>query len=292
MWVSAWASAGCSSELECSAVRLAAIPYRVSSGFSSIDAGMYVRAAALHRRSPPSSAVLPSEGGRCAVTDAPLPRRPRLCPSWRRLRPPPRCYYDRSLCFFWLIVLCVSQPKMSRGVVLYGYRKCQVPWIPPEFFLALPGLCRLVLTCSHDSLFLRYPAIDIVWRGPVFLALGFLRHLAIHDSAWWSPGLGWCSRQAFSRTSVLPILTLTHALTVYNTPPVVSALASNPYGELVTVLCLRSHHCLTVSGSAGQWCPMMRTWECGWFLLHLPLRVPPCLPFGLATLGSVAAFLS
>ena len=56
------------------------------------------------------SAVLPSEGGRCAVTDAPLPRRPHL-------------YYDFSLCFFWLIVLCVSQPKMSRGVVLYGHRK-------------------------------------------------------------------------------------------------------------------------------------------------------------------------
>ena len=107
-----------------------------------------------------------------------------------------------------------------------------------------PGLCRLVLTCSHDSLFLRYPAIDIVWHGPVFLALGFLRHLALRGYAWWSPGLGWCSRQSFSRTSVLPFLTLTHALTVYDTPPVVSALASNPYGEFVTVLCLHSHHCL------------------------------------------------
>ena len=53
-----------------------------------------------------------------------------------------------------------------------------------------PGLCCLVLTCSHDSLFLRYPAIDIVWRGPVFLALGFLRHLALCGSAWWSPGPG------------------------------------------------------------------------------------------------------
>ena len=28
-----------------------------------------------------------------------------------------------ALCFFWLIVLCVSQPNMSRGVVLYGHRK-------------------------------------------------------------------------------------------------------------------------------------------------------------------------
>ena len=63
VWVSAWASAGSSSELECLAVRLAAIPYRVSPGFSSVDAGMYVRAAALHRHSPPLSVVLPSEGG-------------------------------------------------------------------------------------------------------------------------------------------------------------------------------------------------------------------------------------
>ena len=147
-----------------------------------------------------------------------------------------------------------------------------------------PGLCRLVLTCSHDSLFLRYPAIDIVWRGPVFLALGFLRHLALRGSAWWSPSPGWYSIQSFSRTSFLPFPTLTHALTVYNTPPVVSPLASDPNGEFVTVLCLRSHHCLTVSGSTGQWCPMM--WNCagGRFLLCLPIRVPPCLTLGLATL--------
>ena len=42
-----------------------------------------------------------------------------------------------ALCFFWFIVLCVSQPKISRGVVLFGHRKCRVPWIPPEFILAL-----------------------------------------------------------------------------------------------------------------------------------------------------------
>ena len=47
---------------------LSDIPYRVSFGFLSIDAGMYVRAAALHRRSPPLSAVLPSVGGRCAAS--------------------------------------------------------------------------------------------------------------------------------------------------------------------------------------------------------------------------------
>ena len=75
MWVSAWASAGSSLELECSVVRLAAVPYHVFPGFFSIDAGMYVRAAALHRRSPPLSPVLPSVGGtlcghRCPVATA------------------------------------------------------------------------------------------------------------------------------------------------------------------------------------------------------------------------------
>ena len=54
--------------------------------------------------------------------------------------------------------------------------------IPPR----LPVLCRLVLTGSHDSLFLWYPAIDIVWLGPVFLALGSLSHLALRGSVCWS----------------------------------------------------------------------------------------------------------
>ena len=123
-----------------------------------------------------------------------------------------------------------------------------------------------------------------MWRGPVFLALGFLRHLALRGSAWWSPSPGWCSIQSFSRTSVLPFLTLTHALTVFNTPPVVSALPSNPNGECVPFLCLRSHHCLAVSGSTSQWCPMMRNCAGGGFLLRLPIRVPPCLILGLAVL--------
>ena len=123
-----------------------------------------------------------------------------------------------------------------------------------------------------------------MWRGPVFLTLGFLSHLALCGSAWWSPSPGLCSIQSFSQTSVLPFLTLTHALTVYDTPPVVSALASNPNGEFVTVLCLCSHHCLTVSGSTGQWCPLMRNCAGGGFLLHLLIRVPPCLALALATL--------
>ena len=148
------------------------------------------------------------------------------------------CVY--SLCFLCFFVLCISQPKKSRGVLLYRHMKCLVPWVPPEFLLALSRTLSLRSDLCHGSLFLRYPAIDIVWRGPVFLALGFLRPLALRSSTWWSPSPGWCSVQSFSWTSVLPFLTLTHALPVYNTPPVVSALASNPNGEFVTVLRLRS----------------------------------------------------
>ena len=212
---------------------------------------MYVRAAALHRRSPPLSAVLPSEGGRCAVAVTPLARCPRLCPSWRRLQPPPWCSYARSVSFGSLFYACPSL-KCPLGLCYMDTGSAECLGFLRISSSHFPGLCRLVLTCSHDSLFLRYPAIGIVWRGPVFLALGFLRHLALRDSAWWSPGPGWCRYQSFSRTSVLPFLTLTHAFTVYNSPPVVSALASNPYGEFVTGLCLRSHHFLAVSGSTGQ----------------------------------------
>ena len=114
-----------------------------------------------------------------------------------------------SFCLLCFFVLCVSQPKKSRGVVLYGHMKCRGSWVPLEFLLALSRTLRLVLTCSHDSLFLRYPAIDIVWRGPVSLAFGFLRPLALRGSAWWSGSPGWCSIQYFSRTSVLPLMTLT-----------------------------------------------------------------------------------
>ena len=78
---------------------------------------------------------------------------------------------------------------------------------------------------------------------PCLLALGFQRHLALRGSAWWSPSPGWCSILS-SRTSVLPFLALTLAVTVYDTPPVVSALASTPNGEFVTVLCLCSRHCI------------------------------------------------
>ena len=64
-------------------------------------------------------------------------------------------------------------------------------WLPSGFPPRLPGHCRLVLTGSHDSLFLWYPAIDIVWLGPVFLALGSPSDLALRDSAWCSLESWW-----------------------------------------------------------------------------------------------------
>ena len=42
-----------------------------------------------------------------------------------------------SLCFLCFFALCVSQPKKSREVMLYGHMKCRVPWVPLEFILPL-----------------------------------------------------------------------------------------------------------------------------------------------------------
>ena len=119
-----------------------------------------------------------------------------------------------SLCFLYFFVLRVPALKVPWGCAIWTHEVLRVLGFLRDSSSHFPGLCRLVLTCSPDSLFLRYPAIDIVWRGPVSLALGFLRPLALRGSAWWSPSPGWCSLQTFSRTSVLPFLTLTHTLTV------------------------------------------------------------------------------
>ena len=87
--------------------------------------------------------------------------------------------------------------------------------IPPLLFmLRVPRLAPQSSAFPSFAGWSSDSAIDIVWRGPVSLALGFLRPLALRGSAWWSPSPGWCSIQSFSRTSVLPFLTLTHQLTV------------------------------------------------------------------------------
>ena len=77
MWVSAWDSSGGSLGLEGSAVRLAAILYRVSPGFSSINARMYVRAAALYRRSPAFLGCFAQFGG--DAVRSPMPRCHAVC---------------------------------------------------------------------------------------------------------------------------------------------------------------------------------------------------------------------
>ena len=101
------------------------------------------------------------------------------------------CYFY-SLFVYFIFVFMVSQPKMSSGVVLWTHDMTS-DWFPCGFPPRLPGHCRLVLAGSHDSLFLWYPAIDTVWLGPVFLALGSKSHLALRDSVWWSLSPGWCS---------------------------------------------------------------------------------------------------
>ena len=57
-------------------------------------------------------------------------------PLWPSLELVVSCVFF-SLCFLCFFVLCVSQPKKSRGVMLYGHVQCRVPWVPPEFVLAL-----------------------------------------------------------------------------------------------------------------------------------------------------------
>ena len=88
--------------------------------------------------------------------------------------------------FVYFLYLCCACPSLNCPVGLSFWTHdmmsdCLSSGIPPRLF---QDSCRLVLTCSHDSLFLWYPAIDIVWLGPVFLALGSLSHLALCSSAW------------------------------------------------------------------------------------------------------------
>ena len=121
-----------------------------------------------------------------------------------------------SLCGFYLYYAC---PSLNGPVGLCFWTRDMLSyWLPTGLPPRIPGHCRLVLTGSHDSLFLWYPAIDIVCVVPVFLALGSLSHLALRDSARWSQSQGKCGLQSLSWTPSLPLLTLTHDLTLqYNT---------------------------------------------------------------------------
>ena len=123
-----------------------------------------------------------------------------------------------SLCILFICIMRV--PALNGPVGLcFWTRDMTSDWLPTGLPPRIPGHCRLVLTGSHNSLFLRYPAIDIVWLGPVFLTLGSLSHLALRDSALWSLSHGRCGLQSLSWTLGLPLLTLTHDLTLqYSTP--------------------------------------------------------------------------
>ena len=155
------------------------------------------------------------------------------CPGFGVSRLNVFCYifivYSLYVYFIYLYYAC---PSLNCPVGLcFWTHDMTSDWFPCGFPPRLPGHCRLVLTGSHDSLFLWYPAIDIVWLGPVFLALGSLSHLALCDSAWWSLSPGGCSLQSLARTPSLTFLTLTHDLTLtilhlwyqlWHQPPMVS----------------------------------------------------------------------
>ena len=117
--------------------------------------------------------------------------------------------------YVYFVYLYYPCPSLNGPVGLcFWTRDKTSDWLPTGLPPRIPGHCRLVLAGSHDSLFLWYPAIDIVWLGPVFLTLGSLSHLALCDSARWSLSHGRCGLQSLSRTPSLPLLTLTHDLTL------------------------------------------------------------------------------
>ena len=123
-----------------------------------------------------------------------------------------RFYCSLFVYFIYLYYACTS---LNGPVGLcFWTRDMPSDWLPTGLPPRIPGHCRLVLTGSHDSLFLWYPAIDIVGLGPVFLTLGSLSHLALRDSTRWSLSHGRCGLQSLSRTPSLPLLTLTHVLTL------------------------------------------------------------------------------
>ena len=118
--------------------------------------------------------------------------------------------------YVYFIYLYYACPSLNGPVGLcFWTRDMTSDWLPTGLPPRIPGHCRLVLTGSHDSLFLWYPAIDIVWLGPVFLALGPLSHLALCDSSRWSLSHGRRGLQFLSRTPSLPLLALTHDLTLH-----------------------------------------------------------------------------
>ena len=119
-----------------------------------------------------------------------------------------------------------------------------------------PGLCRLVLTGSPDSLFLRYPAIDIVWRGPVSLAFGFLipllsagllggLHVLVGAVSSPSPGCQFCPSWLWHMPYQFTILLLWYRLW-HQTPMGSLLLSCVCVPSASTPLLLHIHH-------PGQW---------------------------------------
>ena len=123
-------------------------------------------------------------------------------------RPCPRCSVaPRPVFSYWLWWPALPVPVRVLGfpiLMLFSY----------VFIVCSLYVYFIYLYYACPSLFLWYPAIDIVWLGPVFLTLGSLSHFALHDSARWSLSHGRCGLQSLSRTPGLPLLTLTHVLTL------------------------------------------------------------------------------
>ena len=89
---------------------------------------------------------------------------------------------------------CVSLTRHSHRVIFLGHLPRRVTGLnycpPPRSSRTL----SFALTCSHDSLILMHPAIDIVWRFPCLPCLRLLGPLAIAVrlvvfTSWLAPSL-------------------------------------------------------------------------------------------------------
>ena len=129
---------------------------------------------------------------------------------------------------------------MSRGVVLYGHMKCRGSWIPPEFLLALSRTLSL-----HSDLLSRQ-SVPEVSSDRHSVAWPCLPRFRIPETPC-SPRICLVVSQSWLVQYPVLLPDVSSALPdfdtfidSYHTPPVVSALASNPNGQFFSVLCLRS----------------------------------------------------
>ena len=117
--------------------------------------------------------------------------------------------YARPITALYSRVYVLRTFDETSDVVSYG--------TVPRTFVQDTVVCWLVATTACSC---GFRTIDIVWRGPVFLVPGFLRHPIPEGLVVVLTVLDGFSPPSFFRTVLLTFRTLTCDLWSYNTPPV------------------------------------------------------------------------